>query len=1004
MVDIEDYIFLPEVFLRASFYSFARYDFARLAAVLSEQIFRNAIFLASPEFYRQLEARGFDWEQLTDRERHTLYKYYNRMCFRPTPFGSFASFTIAKWADSDIVCLQDDEHSNLYLQPSNEFSDAGNIKQLRQDQDRILVANPTLYRFGREFRLIRSTPDDKGKYRFDVVSLEAELFYVRIVALFKKKRLSARDLCSWIEKFFGCSETEATEHIGFLLEAQLILGPETLQIMDHHAGRRHLLSGDQLLWSQLEKRSPGRIGSLAGWASLLKKADHAREPLPVQPFYAALERPLKSGGADTGDQQALREALKVLRKLALPVKQTALKTFIRAFRDRFDRRKVPLLEALDPDSGINYGDLMGGFTESHALNGIRFPEKTEGEAALRWTAVHQLLFQVWKGGTKEHYAPLELTPEHLAGLADPGYAADMPPTLAIMYRKSEEFLIVENAGGASGTSLIGRFSLFGDDAWEFAKSLAAKEQEYHPDIAFADILQLSDLHTDNINRRRKIYPYGIPVNTYPGAWDDSQLNLNDLYLSVIEEELVLESVRLRKRVIPRLATAYNFQHNPLGIFRLLCDLQYQGLHAALSLDLEQFFPGMDFYPRVCAGHVILSNARWKFTRAALQSLEDDGQGDISARFRAFRKKYQLPQRISVGAGDQQLVFDLLDRRECEFLLRQIAGSKTLTVQEYLLPDRSVRTGNKPVAGQMIAFLSHSRTIYNSLKGRNTAKKGTKIPRYFFPGDEWLYVKLFCTPESSDQLLSGLIREFLHKNKGGINQWFFIRYQENGYHLRLRFMVEDGHAGSLLINLKNELRQGTYRELVKAFQVDSYHRELERYGTDLIGQVERYFEASSNLVLELGTGNEGVPLSEFQAAFWVTYHLLVVFLPVESERSGFLSQVTTGFFSEFGGAKLLKVDMDARFRVLRTDLVAAMELPGSSVGLNQACIQELEKLLTVARIITNAAEAKTSIEKTGLFADLIHMHLNRAFRDHPREQEFLVYHCLQKHLISERARK
>jgi hypothetical protein len=111
------YEFLPELFLRAPYYSFNGYDPERLAEVLATAAFRNAVFLASPAFYLVLEAKGFAFERLGAKEKHTLCKYYNRMCFRPVPFGSFASFSLLCWGSGGAVKLSGDQEAVLHLLP-----------------------------------------------------------------------------------------------------------------------------------------------------------------------------------------------------------------------------------------------------------------------------------------------------------------------------------------------------------------------------------------------------------------------------------------------------------------------------------------------------------------------------------------------------------------------------------------------------------------------------------------------------------------------------------------------------------------------------------------------------------------------------------------------------------------------------------------------------------------------------------------------------------------------
>src|ERR1700753_2600742 len=97
MNNFPTYNFLPELFLRAPYYSFAGYDPERLEEVLKDRGFRNGLFLASPAFYNELKKKEFELHKLAEKEKHSVSKYYNRMCFRPTPFGSFASFSLLTW-------------------------------------------------------------------------------------------------------------------------------------------------------------------------------------------------------------------------------------------------------------------------------------------------------------------------------------------------------------------------------------------------------------------------------------------------------------------------------------------------------------------------------------------------------------------------------------------------------------------------------------------------------------------------------------------------------------------------------------------------------------------------------------------------------------------------------------------------------------------------------------------------------------------------------------------
>jgi len=72
------------------------------------------------------------------------------------------------------------------------------------------------------------------------------------------------------------------------------------------------------------------------------------------------------------------------------------------------------------------------------------------------------------------------------------------------------------------------------------------------------------------------------------------LLLSDLWVRYENNEIILESKKLGKRVIPRLSSAYNYNHSDLPVFRFLCDLQHQSIQSNLTLNLSSLFPALTF--------------------------------------------------------------------------------------------------------------------------------------------------------------------------------------------------------------------------------------------------------------------------------------------------------------------------------------------------------------------------------------------------------------------------
>lgn len=946
------YSIRPELFLRAPFYSFRTYDPGKLPGVLQDDYFREAIRLASPVFYRVLENRSFEPARLSEKERHTLHKYYNRMCFRPTPFGSFASFTLCGWGDGSPLRLAGPGDGLLHMLPDLPDSAGAFRPGAAAEEDTLLIANPTLYRLGSALRFVRTEAGEKGRYRFGIDQADAVRFNLQLLKQLDQGPVRAERMRTWIAERAGCTAEEAGDYLRFLVEEQVLYTPEQGYVTGAPDGPD----------PERSTRAPGRP-ELAG-----------------KTVYAALERPAFGGGPGEADREELLRVTGILARLSAGRQAEDLERFIRDFKKRFDLQKVPLLLALDPDAGIPYGQTAQSANDSGPLRGLPFPESGDAAALLPWEGARQLFLRLWlENGGRSPGDPIRVRESDLAGMA--AGTGELPDTLAVMFRKAGDGLLLESASGASATQLIGRFSLFSDPVHDLCLELAAHEQAQRPGALLAEIGMLSDQHVDNINRRRMIYPREIPLNTYSRISPAQQLALCDLLLSVRDDELVLEDARTGKRVFPRLPTAFNYRRNELALFRLLCDLQYQGLRADLGFDLARLFPGMNYYPRVVCGRTIIGLATWYLDQAEL-----DGLRRGSDNLDAFRERRGLPRLVRMGSSDQQLVFDLGDPEGSAFFLACLAHKSAVYLQEYLSSDSSVHTEEGPLAGQYIAFLTRQ---MKETQGASPHYPAGKRGRQFVPGSDWLYLKFYCSPAGANTLLEKMVIPVISRYDREIACWFFVRYTDPEFHLRVRVRFRDpaGVAG-LLIAFRDRLKKAGAGELVRDMIVDTYQRELERYGPRYIRQAEAVFHAGS---VWFGSRLTADP---FGTALVTAWRMIRCFFEGR-EADRFAALMSDSLLQEFRADKPLRVALDRKYRDLRP---AILEM----LGADQDGRQD-DGLFAETRRMAAMMAGENGQRKRRMLADLVHMQLNRTFAERQRQQEMFVYYCLHKFRVAVRAR-
>jgi hypothetical protein len=160
-----NYHFAPQLLLRMPVKDPAAYVAGR-QTFLDDLFFRSALYLASPVFYASLERHAFQVSGLSDKEAVTLQKYINRYCFRPTPFGLFASVSLVEWGTGSVPGSAERFHAYIRASMPYQHLLAGHLyNETSKDKILSLEANPSIYRILNEYRFFRTGLNESGIQR-----------------------------------------------------------------------------------------------------------------------------------------------------------------------------------------------------------------------------------------------------------------------------------------------------------------------------------------------------------------------------------------------------------------------------------------------------------------------------------------------------------------------------------------------------------------------------------------------------------------------------------------------------------------------------------------------------------------------------------------------------------------------------------------------------------------------------------------------------------------------
>lgn len=992
-----NYHFSKYVLQRTPLFPINHYE-RPLEYAIEDPIFQAAIFLASPQFYARLAKAEFDLSKMDQREVIALSRYYNRACFRPTPFGYFASVGMARWQSSAVPTInQTPINLRVYMQPAEWILQNIVRKTIIFNQsDELFEANPTLYRVKKYYRFIKEEVGDNNKRVFQLQSSQYSLV-LRDLLKYSRKGVSRIMMEMQICKAANCTQEEALEYFEFLRDAQILL-PKYRSGITGIAG---IINGHAIskLPHHLNVISPLlRVKELQDieneLALFISEGSRANEKSLVN---AILVRQCENNLEEVY-QKHLKDGFFALDCLCPADQLPALSRFKENFIRHFEGERIPLLRALDPEFGIGYQAELQE-SPNPLLETVNIRPRNLREESHPWTAAHRYLMSAWLKMSSRSEGVIDLEETALREQKN----GSMPLSslgFSALFSISNQKVFIESAGGVNPVALIGRFTLGHPAIHDAAKGMANEIEQLNTDIIFAELLHLSDPHIDNVNRRAQVWSYHLPLlagQPYENKLSN-QLRLDDLYVEIADNMVLLWSEENQKYVIPRLTSAYNHSIDPLPLFRFLADLSYQYSRSQLSFELSSYFPGFSHYPRVCYREAIISLATWIID---MKSLSDNmNEKEWSKSFISYAQQNGIPRYFILAEGDQQLVFDQKRNDDLLLLRETVHLKKQVTVREYLTPENNATREKDRYQVQYNAFLLPDVPLVLPKPAAQVSTQRHE-QRKFIPGTEWLYLKLYVPRLSVNRLLLE-IEPLLRKRfpHGKISRWFFIRYEDHAPHIRLRFKISPEDIDIVLATLRVILEENVHQHLIREYQLDVYSRELERYQAIGMEETEAFFWISSSFVLKyIKTVKAGNAIPTYLAAAVTTKIITDGFYKSPAEQLEFWQQTFEGYLTEFDG-RHVKVELDQKYRdTSRTlDQYLKMDLPFKDKGLRQWANKLKVKASDLGFALVDDER------KRDYLTSLIHVHLNRLFTDQARQQEMIIYFLLSKWMRSQIARQ
>jgi len=338
----------------------------------------------------------------------------------------------------------------------------------------------------------------------------------------------------------------------------------------------------------------------------------------------------------------------------------------------------------------------------------------------------------------------------------------------------------------------------------------------------------------------------------------------------------------------------------------------------------------------------------------------------------FFNKWNVPQFVLIVQGDNDLLIDSHNPSFLEILLNEIKQNQILILKEWLY---TTENNNINFTNQFVLPLKKNNPVpVQNIKFDSNAKLPQRI---FFPGSDWIYFKIYCSTNYSNIILKEIYKKYILdlKRNNLIEKWFFIRYFDPHHHLRLRIKKTKNHSHyDFYGQFQEKLNSFEKNGIIWKIKIDTYQRELERYGMNDIDYAEDiFFYDSENYTRNLIKGK--IDNFEYQISFALqnlNFYLSLLNLSYE-EKMYFCEKMKMNFGKEKG--KTFIKEIDKKFREIKNDIFVAIE---------NETIFNLKDIGSL-RVIN-----------LGNLADYIHMSTNRCFESNQRDWEYYLYYIMYEY--------
>ena len=538
-----------------------------LNKTINSPLFAEGIYLTSPTLYNEYQKLLLN--VLTDKKEIqklnvSIYKYQTRASSRCTPFGLFAGIGIGEFKTQNCITLDSNLKNILNRKTRLDMNVLCILAQELSKQDSIkrylnFYPNNSIYQIERHYRYVEYYYHNTQRvHKLSKVDFSE---YLKLVFNEAKGGKTLKELSNLLVSDDILQE-EAEAFINELVSSQLLISEleptvtgldffdVILKVLDdiNKKNTSNELSSTLEILNRVKKSlailDKNKINDIAEYQHIFNSINSVLPTITeTNLFQTDLFIKTDVSTIDTTIQETILNALVFLNKITPLYKNKTLTDFKNRFNERYEDYEIPLLQALDTETGIGYSK-----KDTNGINNLIDDLYISSEATdrtLKWNNLQAVLHQLITKSIKENKTQIKITEQDFQGIDFS--TKKLPHSLSVMFKvinQNTNKIILTGAGGSSAINLLGRFAHGNLDILNIVKVIAQHEQEQSNNNILAEVVHLPESRVGNILSRPIFREYEIPYLSKSSVDKDFQIEASDLFISIKNDEIILRSKRM----------------------------------------------------------------------------------------------------------------------------------------------------------------------------------------------------------------------------------------------------------------------------------------------------------------------------------------------------------------------------------------------------------------------------------------------------------------------------